>query len=168
MADWAGGADAVHSVADADDGIEVVELECTIYCPIAFLTNNRDFLGSCFFSKFTTFIDVLQMKTYIVCRAIEQHTHSLLGTPHGLVLVIDLYALFLPLNLEDQELCSAISYFSAFCHETLFITNTFFTLDQVTCRFTGSLFFLGLKSQCSTSGYISYNDFEKVNYSSCS
>ena len=56
------------------------------------------------------------MKTYIVCRAVEQHTHRLLGTPHGLVLVIDLHALLLSFNLEDQELCGAISYFSALGH----------------------------------------------------
>jgi hypothetical protein len=41
------------------------------------------------------------MHTYIVRGTVKQHTHRLLGTPHSLVLIVHLYALFLPFYLKD-------------------------------------------------------------------
>ena len=44
---------------------------------------------------------------------VEQHTHRLLGTPYGFILIVDLYTLFLSLNLEDQELGCAKCFHKA-------------------------------------------------------
>ena len=59
------------------------------------------------------------MKSDVICRAIKQHTHSFLGTPNRLILIIDLNTLFLPFNLKDKELCCAISYFFSICQEII-------------------------------------------------
>ena len=66
-----------------------------------FLANYRDFLGSYFFFQFSTIINIFQMKSDVICRAIKQHTHSFLGTPNRLILIIDLSTLFLFFYLKD-------------------------------------------------------------------
>lgn len=47
---------------------------------------------------------------------IKQHTHRFLGTPHGVIFIVDLNTLFLSFYLEYKELSCAISYFSTLCH----------------------------------------------------
>jgi len=108
--------EAVHAVTNCDDGIETIEKEVTTDIPISFATNYRDFLGSCLLLEFITIIDVLQMQTNIVRRAVEQRRHCLLRCPDVFILVIYLHALFLPFRLENQELRRAVSYLSLLCH----------------------------------------------------
>ena len=106
----------IHTITNTDNRIEVIKLERAIYISVTFTSSYRNFLGSCLFFQFARIIDVLQMNTYIVRGTVEQHTHHLLGTPHRFILIVHLYALFLPLNLKDQELSRTVPYFSAFCH----------------------------------------------------
>ncbi len=93
--------DAVHTITYTNNSIEIVKMKRAVYLSGSFLANYRDFLGSCFFFQFSTIINISQMKTDVICRAIKQHTHSFLGTPNCLILIIDLNTLFLSFNLKD-------------------------------------------------------------------
>ena len=59
------------------------------------------FGNSSFFCEFPLLINVFKVLAYCWNVHVKQHTHSFLGTPNCLILIIDFNTLFLPFNLKN-------------------------------------------------------------------
>ena len=62
----------VHTITNADNRIEVIELKRAIDVPVTLTSNYRNFLGSCLLFEFIRIIDVLQMHTAF-CSVLQVH-----------------------------------------------------------------------------------------------
>ena len=91
------GTNAVHAVAYADDGIEVVKHCLALYLSVSFGSNYFHFGNSSFFSEFALFINIFEVFANSWYIHIKKDTHCFLSTPHGLILIIHLNALLLTL-----------------------------------------------------------------------
>jgi len=95
---------AFHPVAHRYDHVQVVEIQLPLNLTGAFLTNQQEFLVSCFRFKFALFVNVLNMLAYILLRCLKQLGHQRLRQPDGLILQPDIDLDPAVIGFVNQEL----------------------------------------------------------------
>ena len=100
--------DGIHTVADSDDGIEVVVIYLADDLMGTLCLNYSGIPNSCFLADPARIKDILQM--FIDCGNgdSEKVRHELLREPDCLILVADFEVVAASLRGEDQELCGGV------------------------------------------------------------